>query len=414
MMATDNHRNRIHILMALVILAAMIIPYGSLGASTALPASHAQDSQTAVQEWSAEGRLVPKSWVNLSFLSSGLVDQVLVKEGDAVEAGASLATLAGREKSTAQMAAAELELLNARQAFDELNRTAQVALAQAQLRLAELSKAEQRARDKAAGLSKPVDQMRIDIARANMLLAKKGLDKLRDDLARAERLWNDKDNIIWRFIPSRAVKLKLMYLNLQVSQAETRYNDAVGRYDNLNQPPDAVDLQQAQADLALASSQVQQAIRERDQLANWPNPDDVAAAQARLHAAQASLQAAQAAYTDLQLIAPFAGQVVSIPAKEYQWVRAGRPALILADESGWIVEIDDLKEKLVPAVQEGQAVRVTFDARPGQEFTGRVESVALRNGEKNGDVVYEVKIALQENDPMLRWGMTARVQTISQ
>ena len=413
-MAKEYLRNKIYILFAVVVLAAMFFPYGSLGASTALPASHAQEGQPTVQEWSAEGRLVPKSWVNLSFLSNGLVDQVLVKEGDAVEAGASLATLAGREKATAQAAAAELELLNAQQALDDLNRNSKVALAQAELRLAELRRAEQRARDKAAGLSKPVDQLRIDTARANMLLAKQGLDNLIKGQDRLERLLNDKDNIVWRFIPTRPFKLKLMYLQLQVTLAEKKYTDAVNGFNDLSKPADSVDLQQAHADLALASSQVQQAIQERDKLSNGPNPDDLAAAQARVHAAQAALEAAQAAYTDLQLIAPFAGQVVSIPAKENQWVRVGQPALVLADETGWIVEIDDLKEKLVPAVQVGQAVRVTFDALPGQEFDGRVESVGLLNGEKNGDVVYEVKVALGQNDPRLRWGMTARVQTISQ
>ena len=412
--AIRHLRNRIYILMAVVALAAMFFPYGSLGASTALPASHAQEGQPTVQEWSAQGRLVPKSWVNLSFLSNGLVDQVLVKEGDAVEAGASLATLAGREKATAQAAGAEFELLNAQQALDDLNRNSKVAQAQAELRLAELRKAEQRARDKAAGLSKPVDQLRIDTARANLLLAKQGLDNLIKGQDRLERLLNDKDNIVWRFIPTRPFKLKLMYLQLQVTLAEKKYTDAVNGYNDLSKPADTVDLQQAQADLALASSQVQQAIQERDKLANGPNPDDLAAAQARVHAAQAALEAAQAAYTDLQLIAPFAGQVVSIPAKENQWARAGQPALVLADETGWMVEIDDLKEKLVPAVQVGQAVRVTFDALPGQEFTGRVESVGLLNGEKNGDVVYEVKVTLGQNDPRLRWGMTARVQTISQ
>jgi multidrug resistance efflux pump len=240
------------------------------------------------------------------------------------------------------------------------------------------------------------------------------LDNLIKGQDRLERLLNDKDNIVWRFIPTRPFKLKLMYLQLQITLAEKKYTDAVNGYNDLSKPADTVDLQQAQAELALASSQVQQAIQERDKLANGPNPDDLAAAQARLHAAQAALEAAQAASTDLQLMAPFAGQVVSIPAKENQWVRVGQPALVLADETGWIVEIDDLKEKLVPAVQVGQAVRVTFDALPGQEFDGRVESVGLLNGEKNGDVVYEVKVALGQNDPRLRWGMTARVQTISQ
>ncbi len=242
-----------------------------------------------------------------------------------------------------------------------------------------------------------------------MLSAKQGLDNLLRDQDRLEKFLNDKNNIIWRFIPTRPFKLKLMYLQYQVSLVQKKYTDAIDRYNDLTKPVDAVDLQQAQADLALASSQVQQAIQDRDKLANGPNPDDLAAVQARVHAAQAALEAAQAAFTDLQVIAPFAGQVVSIPAKESQWSRAGQPALVLADETGWMVEIDDLKEKLVPAVQVGQAVRVTFDALPGQEFDGRVESVGLVNGEKNGDVVYDVKISLQEDDPQLRWGMTARV-----
>ena len=133
-----------------------------------------------------------------------------------------------------------------------------------------------------------------------------------------------------------------MYLQLQVTLAQKKYNDVVDRYNDLTEPVDPVDLQQAQADLDLASSQVQQAMQDRDKLANGPDPDDLAAAQARVYAAQAALEAAQATYTDLQITAPFAGQVVSLPAKENQWARAGQPALVLADETGWMVEIDDL------------------------------------------------------------------------
>jgi multidrug resistance efflux pump len=409
MKAIGRFRNKIYFLLAVVVLAAMFFPYGSLGASTTSPAHPAQESQPAVQEWSAQGRLVPKSWVNLSFIRSGLVDQLLVKEGDPVAAGESLATQAGLEKTTAQVAAAELELVNGQQALDDLNRNAGVALAQAELRLAELQKAEQRARDKAAGLSKPVDQQRIAVTRANMLSAKQGLDNMLKDQDRLEKFLNDKNNIIWRFIPTRPFKLKLMYLQLQVTLAQKKYNDVVDRYNDLTEPMDPVDLQQAQADLDLASAQVQQAMQDRDKLANGPDPDDLAATQARVNAAQAALDAAQATYTDLKIIAPFAGQVVSIPAKQNQWARAGQPALVLADKTGWMVEIDALKEKLVPAVEVGQAVRVTFDALPEQEFDGRVESIGLLNGEKNGDVVYKVKISLQEDNPMLRWGMTARV-----
>jgi HlyD family secretion protein len=407
-------QDKIYILLVLSLLAVLMVPPEALGASTSMPPASSQNNQLDAETWSAQGRLVPRSWVNLSFPTGGLVDQVLVKEGDRVEAGASLATLGGQENIAAQIAASELELLNAQQALDELNRNARVALAQANLNLAELQKAEQRLQDKVDSLTQPVDPRRIQQAYANMLLAKKALDNLRHDQEKLERLLNDKDNIIWRFFKSYPFKLKLMYLKLQVSRADTRYQDAVDKYNDLQEPANAVDLGQARADLALATSQVQQAIQDRDKLVNGPDPDELMAAQARLHAAEAALQATQAANAHLQIAAPFAGQVFSIPAKENQWTQAGQPALILADESGWLVEIDDLQERLVPAVQIGQPVSVTFDALPGQTFNGEVESVSLVNGEKNGDPVYMVKIALEQTDPQLRWGMTARVRSGNQ
>jgi HlyD family secretion protein len=407
-------QDKIYILLVLSLLAVLMVPPEALGASTSMPPASSQNNQLDAETWSAQGRLVPRSWVNLSFPTGGLVDQVLVKEGDRVEAGASLATLGGQEKIAAQIAASELELLNAQQALDELNRNARVALAQANLNLAELQKAEQRLQDKVDSLTQPVDPRRIQQAYANMLLAKKALDNLRHDQEKLERLLNDKDNIIWRFFKSYPFKLKLMYLKLQVSRADTRYQDAVDKYNDLQEPANAVDLGQARADLALATSQVQQAIQDRDKLVNGPDPDELMAAQARLHAAEAALQATQAANAHLQIAAPFAGQVFSIPAKENQWTQAGQPALILADESGWLVEIDDLQERLVPAVQIGQPVSVTFDALPGQTLNGEVESVSLVNGEKNEDPVYMVKIALEQTDPQLRWGMTARVRSGNQ
>jgi HlyD family secretion protein len=407
-------QDKIYILLVLSLLAVLMVPPEALGASTSMPPASSQNNQLDAETWSAQGRLVPRSWVNLSFPTGGLVDQVLVKEGDRVEAGASLATLGGQENIAAQIAASELELLNAQQALDELNRNARVALAQANLNLAELQKAEQRLQDKVDSLTQPVDPRRIQQAYANMLLAKKALDNLRHDQEKLERLLNDKDNIIWRFFKSYPFKLKLMYLKLQVSRADTRYQDAVDKYNDLQEPANAVDLGQARADLALATSQVQQAIQDRDKLVNGPDPDELMAAQARLHAAEAALQATQAANAHLQIAAPFAGQVFSIPAKENQWTQAGQPALILADESGWLVEIDDLQERLVPALQIGQPVSVTFDALPGQTFNGKVESVSLVNGEKNGDPVYMIKIALEQTDPQLRWGMTARVRSGNQ
>jgi len=50
-----------------------------------------------------------------------------------------------------------------------------------------------------------------------------------------------------------------------------------------------------------------------------------------------------------------------------------------------------------------------FDALPDVELKGEVESISSVAQVKSGDVVYPVKIKLLENDPRLRWGMTAAV-----
>src|SRR5690606_16608520 len=68
-----------------------------------------------------EGRLVPAEYVNLSFNMTGVIVEVLVEEGQQVEAGQPLARLDQREKLAAQVAAAELELVSARQALKALH-----------------------------------------------------------------------------------------------------------------------------------------------------------------------------------------------------------------------------------------------------------------------------------------------------
>jgi HlyD family secretion protein len=92
--------------------------------------------------------------------------------------------------------------------------------------------------------------------------------------------------------------------------------------------------------------------------------------------------------------------------KAGEQVLPGQAAAVLGDFSQWIVETDDLTEIEVPNIQTGDEVRLTFDALPGLELGGVIESVSSIYEEKRGDVTYTVKIRLAETDPRLRWGMT--------
>jgi multidrug resistance efflux pump len=259
-------------------------------------------------------------------------------------------------------------------------------------------------------MKKPVPQLDVEQAHANLLLLEKAIQRARKDLRRAEKLWNDPQNFIWWFVSRHNFKLNLVLMRGRIAQLEGKYEDDLDRYNDLKKPVDEIDLGQAEADLAAANANVEKAARDREALLHGPDSDDLARAQARIRSAERALRAVQAAFAGRELHAPFAGQAVNIPAKAGEWTQPGQPVMVIADLSEWNVEIQDLKESEVSTLHEGQPVQVSLDALPGGEFSGRVESISLINGEVDGDVTYTVKIALQEEDPRYRWGMTARVK----
>jgi hypothetical protein len=55
------------------------------------------------------------------------------------------------------------------------------------------------------------------------------------------------------------------------------------------------------------------------------------------------------------------------------------------------------------------AALLSMMALPGLALKGQVESISAVSQLKSDDVVYPVKIKVQDNDPKLRWGMTAAV-----
>jgi hypothetical protein len=53
-----------------------------------------------------------------------------------------------------------------------------------------------------------------------------------------------------------------------------------------------------------------------------------------------------------------------------------------------------------------------LDALPGVELNGNVFSISNNYSENQGDVVYEVTVLLTDQDPAMRWGMTAVVKFV--
>lgn len=85
----------------------------------------------------AEGKLKPEQAANLSFQARGMVEEVNVTIGDKVSKGDVLARLANASEAEAQLASANLELIGAQQALDDLLETSGASLAQVVIDLKE-------------------------------------------------------------------------------------------------------------------------------------------------------------------------------------------------------------------------------------------------------------------------------------
>src|SRR5436190_3185065 len=103
----------------------------------------------------ADGRLLPSQFAELSFSAGGQVAEILAAEGDSLSADAVIARLGNRETLTAEVARAQLELLNAQQALTDLQDSAAVVAAQAELEVAQTQDKLDQAQRKLRGVQNP-------------------------------------------------------------------------------------------------------------------------------------------------------------------------------------------------------------------------------------------------------------------
>lgn len=340
----------------------------------------------------AEGRLVPHQFVNLAFKTGGQVAEVLVNEGETVAEGQVIAKLTNQEQLEAAIANAEMELLNAQQSRKALSENAGVNAALALQAIAEAKDAIREAERYYTNLQAGGRETDIDQAKADVVI-------LKDSLDQARKKFND-------YATKPEDNLRRATLLSKLAEAQQRYDDAVRLLNNLQGSANELDLAIAQADIAVSEAQLALAEQDYADLKDGPDPDDMAAAEARIDAAETNLQAARVALENIELLAPFDGTVVDLGVKEGELVNPGQAVVVLADFSKWIVETDDLTELEVPDISLGQAVTITPDALPDLELSGTVESISELFEEKRGDVTYTAKIRLDEGDPRLRWGMT--------
>jgi multidrug efflux pump subunit AcrA (membrane-fusion protein) len=347
----------------------------------------------------AEASVVPVQSANLNFSTSGTVEVILKAEGTSVKKGDVIARLQGQERLEASLSAAKLAVASAQQNLNKLKENGKTNKASAELRVANASKALKDAKknlDYADYKRGTRDQ--INEAQARYIIAQDAYKTANDNYSELAAIEDD--------------NLTKAYALTVLSAARHNRDRALSDLNYVKNKPDTYDYAIVKSKLEVAQADYDQAKAALDKLnPDGINPDDLAVAEANLANANAQVSAAQSALEDLTLKAPFDGTIITNTLKVSETVGAAsqQAQVVLANPSEWQIETSDLTELNINNIQEQSPVKVTFDAIPNLELTGKVLRIQSLGTNKQGDITYKVTISLDQQDSRLRWNMTSLV-----
>lgn len=371
---------------------------------TDVPASSAASAPAAGEVIAqASGWLEPDPFpINVSALAEGVVSEVLVLEGDRVEAGQVVARMVADDARLA-LAAAEADLAEA---------AAMVAQAEADLAAAQAQWDNPYERTRAVAMAEAVlAEATADLERhpAEIAVERARLAELEDELERKSRL-----------VDTGAVSRGELARLAQRVEAQRAMLDTHVAMHGIREAK----VRQAEADLAAAKEGLRLRIEETRALA---------AAKSVLERARAAHARAQTARDEaalrlerMEIRAPASGVVMARLAAPGTRLMPGGGDMGLGDElprgdspraGGYAVRLYDPSRLQVRAdvpladagrLSVGQAAEVTVEALPHTTFRGRVTRLlGEANIQKN---TLQVKVAIEDPDPRLRPEMLARVR----
>ena len=150
-----------------------------------------------------------------------------------------------------------------------------------------------------------------------------------------------------------------------------------------------------------ATQQLNSAVTSLYQLDRSPNPDDLAAAQAKV-------QSAQAEVNSLILTAPFGGEVTNVGYQPGDSVSQNTPAVVLVDRSKLYADLQ-VDESHVVDLSVNDKATISLEANPNLKLTGSVSYINPVGTSNQGIVYYDVRVTLDQFDPSILIGATADV-----
>jgi multidrug efflux pump subunit AcrA (membrane-fusion protein) len=196
-----------------------------------------------------------------------------------------------------------------------------------------------------------------------------------------------------------SAQAQIQLLQAQITADQTQITDATNSVYGL-----AINLNNVWTAYQDASQQLSNAVTTLYELERSPNPDDLAAAQARLQAAQATVDS-------ISLTAPFAGTITEVDVKPGDQVSPGSVAFRLDKLDRLLVDVQ-ASEVDINSIQVGQPVNLSFDAILDKQYEGVVNQVPTVGDIIQGVVEFNVLVELLAPDKDVKPGMTAAVNIV--
>jgi multidrug efflux pump subunit AcrA (membrane-fusion protein) len=337
---------------------------------------------------SGTGQVTPVSQMSLGFDENGTLINLDVGVGDTVKAGDVLARLQtdnSPEEIAVSISEAELAVIQAQQALDELYDNAEIYRTEAMNDIATYA---QEVRD----AQYTMENYAIPTFMKGMT-AIQAVDQTKAEL----------DKAIADFEPYKYYAVTnetRQELLLALNEAQSAYDAAVKRlnYEYV---------------LQVAEANLKKARLEYSQYENGPASDELSLAETELENARAKLALAHETKAEIELLAPMDGIVMTVDASVGEGLSAS-PLITLANLDQVQLEVY-LDESDLDKAGLGHAAEVIFDAFPDLTFSGKVIAVNPELQTVSNVQAVQLIILLDESNPQvsLPVGLNASVDVIA-
>jgi HlyD family secretion protein len=352
----------------------------------------------------------------------GYATQVLVQPGDPIQEGQTLVVLSNasvessvqQARAAVDAARADLEVAQARPRNEAIAaKQAQVAMAQADRNrafAAQQAALEARNEPQALRLRFLEAEAQVALAAANVELAEAQQAQALHEADQAE--WNSTERQILEFeAEAKRTALEATRADLRAAQTALQHLQQIEN----NPLSYMAKARKAQGDLRIAEAAVLVVQAELRDLLAGPSAPDAAMAEAGLALAEAQLSLAKVQSERLTIRSPLAGTVLMRVVGLGETVLPGVTLLTVADLSQVVLTVYVAQTSL-SQVSLGQTADVSVDSYPLRRFEGRVVHVSDRaeytprnvaTREERVNTVYPVEILLPNPEGLLKPGMPA-------